>query len=214
MLLYCSPMSSPPLPSAPLADRLAWLAAEARADKDEAGMIAAALIEVFARLLTCLAGLVARREVGTLEQPPLRAISAPSGAAAPVVLPLEDPSYLPASLAGGMPTTRPQVTFVPPSPGARGRGRISPARRSIGTTSRRRTPSPVPSRKGTGEDCPIATQCSVAATWRRLPVSTAGPTFQYTGLHAIRRTSVLLRYRNVILYGPFRRGRLPPIVTA
>jgi|GEM_PF-6841808 len=67
MLPYCSRMSPPPLPAAPLAARLAWLAGEVRAEKDDAGMIVAAFIEMFARLLGRLAGFVGRIEAGRLQ---------------------------------------------------------------------------------------------------------------------------------------------------
>ena len=77
-------MSSPPLPSTPLAGRLVWLAAEVRAEKDEAGMIAAALAELFARLLTCLAGFAARLAAGTLPRSEPRVVTGCTPAVASV----------------------------------------------------------------------------------------------------------------------------------
>lgn len=68
-MTYVFLMSLPPLPSAPLAARLAWLAGEVRAEKDDVGMIVAVFIEAFARLLTRLAGFAARIEAGTPPQP-------------------------------------------------------------------------------------------------------------------------------------------------
>ena len=203
-------MSSLPLPSAPLAARLGWLAAEARAEKAEAGLIAAALIEVFARLLTCLARLTSRLEAGTLPEPRATLPSAARAlGAAPGLLPrvfgwlggllpiggaiaLPHRMTLPRAQAGSefrqAPAQPRAETFAERPDHLRSTDIDADAAASdAGGNRRHLTPRPRPA-------------CTwvrvLPATWRRLPAPTAGPVFRIDGLSGLPITSYLLRYRN------------------
>ena len=181
VLLYCSAMSSSPLPSAPLADRLSWLAGEVRSEKDEAGMIVAVFIEMFARLLTRLAGCVARIEAGTLPTP--EGSAAPAPVAAPVA-----PGLSPRALEGMLPVGGPiaprRATIVPWTSARSSVPRISaltaapamkacaretgPRMTGLDTMPAPMAAAPAPSPSPVWVGMPLA-------AWRRLPASTAGP---------------------------------------
>ena len=127
------------------------MAAEARADKEEVGMIKAALIEVFARLLTCLARLVAGIDSHTPLQPEtiaIRSRTITACAAAPVALAL-----------------------VPREPGCSVRARRPrngpvAAPSGNGRCSRGVPPFLLPA---------LAWIRVLLAAWRQLPAPTAGP---------------------------------------
>jgi len=192
------------------------MAAEARADKDEAGMIAAALIEVFARLLTALAGLAARIAAGHPPRPELRAITAP--ATAPVVAGLlprvrgwlggRKKQAGPIALAPGValphaeqPRTCsafPRIAAQPSIensanrlPDFRSSDADAGATKSEAARERVRVPS--------SRLAAIALSGSRLATWRLLPASTAGPVVQKPDFPRISSTPNSLRYRNVFL---------------
>jgi len=197
-LWHCFLMSTPPLPSAPLAARLAWLAAEVRAEKDEAGMIAAAIAELFARLITGLAGLAARLKAGALPQMrPWDTHSLATPAVAPVV-----PGLLPRVFGwlggllplGGAMAPTPDMTFrstAPPwtqSASTRGSAQPRAATAADGPEDLDRGGADADAAiliSGGERDLvarlaltPPAWVAARLAAWRGLPAATAGPCFQ------------------------------------
>jgi len=148
------------------------MAAEARADKDEVGMIRAALIEVFARLLTGLARLVAGIELHTPLQPepiaiPSRSITASEAAPVAPALVARVPGCY-----GGARRPKNGPVAVPAGIGRRSRG--VPL-----------FPWPAP-----------AWIRVLLIAWRQLPAPTAGPLLRIDEIRDRSCMPKLLRYRN------------------
>jgi len=199
-------MSSPQLPPTSVAAALAGLAADVRADKDDAGMIGAAIGELFARLLTCLARLMARVEAGTLPQSQPRDTTVAIGTpAAPGLL---------TGLFGWLGGLLPVGGSVAVGFGGGGGG-LKPTLRDFGGDAA--PPCPRPTRTlGASPGVPVLRHSGIPADGVDGPppvhmwgvvchgaatsTSTAGPLFKIGLFRTLLGMSISLLYRNVLAY--------------